>query len=66
MVVITREPPKRTGWEVRLTEQLQALRLGVDVPFIMVRWYQSPSSREYVEDSKALRDLISEVIFNSI
>ena len=59
VVVITRGPP-RAEWETRYADQLQSLNLGVDVPFGMVRRHRS--SQEYSEDSKALKDLISEII----
>jgi len=62
VVVITRGPPKATDWETKCTDQLRSLNLGVDIPFRMVRRYKSPSSQEYGEDSKALKDLISELI----
>lgn len=66
-VVITRGPPKGAEWEAkwtRCTEQLQGLGLGVEVPFRMVGKYRNPSApgSEYEEDSKALRDFISELM----
>lgn len=62
VVVITRGPLKETEWETKCTGQLRSLNLGVDVPFIMVRRYRGPSSPEYGEDAKALKDLISELV----
>ena len=61
VVVITRGSPAAAGWETKCTGQLRSLDLGVDVPFRMVRRYRGPSSQEYREDSKALKDLISEL-----
>ena len=65
VVVITRGRPKETEWELRCREQLIQLDLGVDVPILMVRKYRSPSSLEYTEDSRALRDLISKLATKS-
>lgn len=61
MVVITRGPSTATDWEMKCTEKIGLLELGVGVPFIMVRKNRGPSSQEYVEDSKALIDLISKL-----
>lgn len=60
VVVITRGSSKEVGWETKCTDQLRQLDLGagVDVPFTMMRKYRNPSSREYGEDCKALKDFI--------
>ena len=65
VVVITRGPPRATDWETKCTDQLRSLDLGVDVPFRVVRMHRGPSSQEYVEDSKALRDLIAELVMDN-
>ncbi|KAG8213272.1 hypothetical protein J3R82DRAFT_11747 [Butyriboletus roseoflavus] len=66
VIVITQMPPNATGWEKRCNNQLRELDLEegpntVDIPLLRVRKYRNASSPEYCEDSKALRDLISEV-----
>ena len=66
VVVITRGPPKKTEWELKCREELKWLDLGVDVPILMVRKYHNPSSLEHVEDSRALRDLISKLATKSL
>ena len=60
-IVITRGPPKGTDWETKCADQLRSLDLGLIVPVRMARKNRGPSSQEYGEDSKALKDLISEL-----
>ncbi|KAH0832923.1 hypothetical protein J3R83DRAFT_11890 [Lanmaoa asiatica] len=68
VVVVTQMPPNATGWEEMCSNQLQQLDLNDgmgDIPLLRVRKYHNLSSPEYVEDSQALRDLISKLASGS-
>jgi len=63
VIVVTRMPADTTGWEVRCRNQLQQSGFGVwssnNITLLRVRRHRGTSSLDYIEDSKALRNVIS-------
>lgn len=70
VIVITQMAPNVTGWELKCRNQIRQLGLRVGhydidgVLLLRVRKHRGASSPEYTEDSKALRDHISQLAHN--